>query len=92
MQKIQVKWNICFTLPTLHFNKMTQTVVDLAAWTLNLSTVGNMVIQGLLQGGRIFLIFFKEHGYTSRIKFATAIILNKESNNGEHNLRYKIMQ
>ena len=50
MKKIQMKWNICFTLPTFRFNKTAHPVFALAYWILYFYTLDNMLLHGLLQG------------------------------------------
>ena len=37
-------------LPTWNLNKNTQIFIDLATWILNLSNLGNMLLQGLFSG------------------------------------------
>ena len=50
MLNIQMMRNISFIIPMLCFNKNPKTFVGLAAWLMNLSTLGDMFLQDIFPG------------------------------------------
>ena len=78
IQKIQLKCNFCFMLPTLCFNKMTQIVVVLAAWILHLSTLGDMLLQGLFKGELNFCYIFKNMATQSGLNLQLQLCLTNK--------------
>ena len=78
IQNIQVKWNFCFVLPMLRFNKMTQMVVVLAAWILILSTLWNMLLQWILQGEMKCPFLFKNMATQAGLNFQLQLFLTNE--------------
>ena len=78
--------------PNVLFQQKTKKVVALAAWLLNLSTIGNLLVQEIFQDELNHHYVINKMDLKNRIKFSTAFMLDKEKNIVEQLLIYKIVQ
>ena len=78
MQKIHMTWNIYFIIPTLCLDKKTKPVVDLAAWIMHLSTLGNLFLRELLQGNLNHRHIIKYVDIQAGLKFKLQLCLKNK--------------